>query len=129
MGNGTGIGRVRGLGSAKHGSGHWLRQRYTAVGNLLLVLWMLFSLVALPGLDYDSVTTWISNPLVAVPLMLMLVSIFLHLRLGMQVMLEDYIHDDGLKFLSMLLLNFYALGGAAAGVFAIAKIAFTGAAD
>lgn len=129
MGNGTGIGRVRGLGSAKHGSGHWLRQRYTAVGNLLLVLWMLFSLVALPGLDYDSVTTWISNPMVAVPLMLMLVSIFLHLRLGMQVMLEDYIHDDGLKFLSMLLLNFYALGGAAAGVFAIAKIAFTGAAD
>ncbi|MET0250445.1 MAG: succinate dehydrogenase, hydrophobic membrane anchor protein [Sphingobium sp.] len=129
MGNGTGIGRVRGLGSAKHGSGHWLRQRYTAVGNLLLVLWLIFSLVALPGLDYESVTAWIANPLVAVPLMLMLVSIFLHLRLGMQVMLEDYIHDDGLKFLSMLLLNFYALGGAAAGVFAIAKIAFTGAAD
>lgn len=129
MGSGTGIGRVRGLGSAKHGSGHWLRQRYTAVGNLLLVLWLIFSLVALPGLDYDSVTAWIANPPVAVPLMLMLVSIFLHLRLGMQVMLEDYVHDDGLKFLSMLLLNFYALGGAAAGVFAIAKIAFTGAAD
>lgn len=129
MGNGTGIGRVRGLGSAKHGSGHWLRQRYTAIGNLLLVLWLIFSLVALPGLDYESVTAWIANPLVAVPLMLMLVSIFLHLRLGMQVMLEDYIHDDGLKFLSILLLNFYALGGAAAGVFAIAKIAFTGAAD
>lgn len=128
MGNGTGIGRVRGLGSAKHGAGHWLVQRYTAIGNLLLVLWLIFSLLTLPGLDYVSVTTWIANPLVAVPMMLMLVSIFWHLRLGMQVMLEDYVHDKGLNFLSLLLLNFYAIGGAAAGIFAIAKIAFTGAA-
>lgn len=126
MGTGTGIGRVRGLGSARHGAHHWLAQRYSAAGNLLLVLWLLFSLASLPGLDHDSVVTWIANPLVAVPLMLMLVSIFWHLRLGMQVMLEDYVHDKGLAFLSMLLLNFYAIGGAAAGIFAIAKIAFTG---
>lgn len=126
MGTGTGIGRVRGLGSAKEGAHHWLAQRYTAAGNLLLVLWLLFSLASLPGLDHDSVVTWIANPLVAVPMMLMLVSIFWHLRLGMQVMLEDYVHDKGLAFLSMLLLNFYAIGGAAAGIFAIAKIAFTG---
>lgn len=126
MGNGTGIGRVRGLGSARHGAHHWLAQRYTAVGNLLLVLWLIFSLLTLPGLDYDSVVLWIANPLVAVPMMLMIVSIFWHLRLGMQVMLEDYVHDKGLAFFSILLLNFYAFGGAAAGVFAIAKIAFTG---
>ncbi len=126
MGNGTGIGRVRGLGSARHGAHHWLAQRYTAAGNLLLVLWLLISLATLPGLDYQSVTVWIANPLVAVPLMLMLISVFWHLRLGMQVMLEDYVHDKGLAFLSMLLLNFYAIGGAAAGIFAIAKIAFTG---
>lgn len=129
MGNGTGIGRVRGLGSAKHGAQHWLVQRYTAVGNLLLVLWLLFSILNLPGLDYESVRSWIAQPLVAVPLMLMLVSIFWHLRLGMQVMLEDYVHDKGLAFLSILLLNFYAIGGAAAGIFAIAKIAFIGAAS
>ncbi|WP_370171096.1 succinate dehydrogenase, hydrophobic membrane anchor protein [Sphingobium abikonense] len=129
MGTGTGIGRVRGLGSAKEGAHHWLTQRYTAVGNLLLVLWLLFSLISLPGLDYDSVVGWIANPLVAVPMMLMLVSIFLHLRLGMQVMLEDYVHDKGLNFLCILLLNFYAIGGAAAGIFAIAKIAFTGTAE
>ena len=83
MGTGTGIGRVRGLGSARHGAHHWLAQRYTAVGNLLLVLWLIFSLVSLPGLDYESVRNWIANPLVAVPLMLMLVSIFYHLRLDM----------------------------------------------
>ena len=128
MGNGTGIGRVRGLGSARHGAHHWLAQRYTAAGNLLLVLWLLFSLISLPGLDYESVTNWIANPLVAVPMMLMLVSIFWHLRLGMQVMLEDYVHDKGLAFLCVLLLNFYAVGGAAVGIFAIAKIAFMGVA-
>lgn len=126
MGNGTGIGRVRGLGSAKHGAHHWLAQRYTAAGNLFLVLWLLFSLLSLPGLDYESVVGWIHNPLVAVPMMLMLVSIFWHLRLGMQVMLEDYVHDKGLAFLCILLLNFYAIGGGAVGIFAIAKIAFTG---
>lgn len=126
MGNGTGIGRVRGLGSARHGAHHWLAQRYTAVGNLLLTLWLLFSLLSLPGLDYESVVGWIANPVVAVPLMLMVVSIFMHLRLGMQVMLEDYVHDNGLAFFSMLVLNFYAFGGAAAGIFAIAKIAFIG---
>ena len=128
MGTGTGIGRVRGLGSAKTGAHHWLVQRYTAIGNLLLVIWLIVSLMQLPGLDYGSVVAWLGNPLCAVPMMLMIVSIFWHLRLGLQVCLEDYVHDEGLKFFSMLLLNFYALGGAAAGIFAIAKIAFTGAA-
>ncbi len=129
MGNGTGIGRVRGLGSARHGAGHWLTHRYTSVSNLLLVLWLIFSLATLPGLDYESVRNWIANPLVAVPLMLMLVSVFWHLRLGMQVMLEDYVHDKGLNFFAILILNFYTIAGAAAGIFAIAKIAFEGAAS
>ena len=126
MGNGTGIGRVRGLGSARHGAHHWLAQRYTAVGNLLLVLWLIFSVLQMPGLDYVSVTSWIAQPLVAVPMMLMLLSIFWHLKLGLQVLVEDYVHDDGLKFVVLMLLNFYALGGAALGIFAVAKIAFTG---
>lgn len=126
MGNGTSIGRVRGLGSAKSGSHHWILQRFTAVGNLLLVLWLLFSIVQMPGLDHASVTGWLAQPVVAVPMMLMLVSIFWHLKLGLQVLIEDYVHDDGLKFFVLMLLNFYAVGGAAFGLFAIAKIAFTG---
>ena len=128
MGNGTSIGRVRGLGSAKSGPHHWIVQRFTAVGNLLLVLWLLFSIVQMPGLDYASVTGWLAQPVVAVPMMLMLVSIFWHLKLGLQVLIEDYVHDDGLKFFVLMLLNFYAVGGAAFGLFAIAKIAFTGGA-
>jgi succinate dehydrogenase / fumarate reductase membrane anchor subunit len=128
MGNGTSIGRVRGLGSAKSGAHHWILQRFTAVGNLLLVLWLIFSILQMPGLDYESVVGWLAQPLVAVPMALMLVSVFWHLKLGLQVLIEDYVHEDGLKFFAIMLLNFYALGGAALGIFAIAKIAFTGGA-
>jgi succinate dehydrogenase / fumarate reductase membrane anchor subunit len=128
MGSGTGLGRVRGLGSAKHGTHHWILARVTAVSNLILMLWFIFSLVTLPTMDYQTVTLWISSPLVAVALMLLVVSVFWHLRLGLQVIVEDYVHDHGLKFGVILLLNFYAIGGAALGLFAIAKIAFAGAA-
>lgn len=129
MGSGTGIGRVRGLGSAKSGTHHWINQRVTAVGNLLLVLWLIISILQLPALDYVAVTTWLAKSWVAVPMMLMIVSIFYHLRLGLQVVVEDYVHEEGTKFATFLLLNFYAIGGAALGIFAIAKIAFTGAAS
>lgn len=128
MGTGTRLGRVRGLGSARAGSHHWIHQRVTAVGNLVLVTWLIVSALRLPGLDYDTVAAWLGQPLVAVPMILMLVSIFYHLRLGLQVLIEDYVHDDGLKFGVILLLNFYAIGGAALGIFAVAKIAFSGGA-
>lgn len=128
MGSGTRVGRVRGLGSAKHGVQHWIVQRITAMGNLVLVLWLIASLVYLPGLDYGAVTGWLAQPLVAVPMMLMLVSVFWHLKLGLQVLIEDYLHEEGTKLFALLLLNFYAIGGAALGIFSIAKIAFTGAA-
>ncbi|MFS0735952.1 succinate dehydrogenase, hydrophobic membrane anchor protein [Sphingomonas sp. 1P06PA] len=126
MGTGTGIGRVRGLGSARHGSKHWLQQRMTAVGNLLLVLWFVVSLVRLPSLDHDAVVTWLSSPLAAVPLILLTVSVFWHLKIGLQVFIEDYVHDEGLKFAAVIALNFYAVGSAALAIFSIAKIAFAG---
>jgi len=74
------------------------------------------------------VVNWLSQPLAALPMMLLLISVFWHLRLGLQVLIEDYVHDEGLKFFSILLLNFYAIGGPAIGIFAIARIAFTGGA-
>lgn len=63
MGTGTGLGRVRGLGSAKHGGAHWVLHRMTAVGNLLLLPWLLISLVRLPTYDYTTVTTWLAQPM------------------------------------------------------------------
>jgi succinate dehydrogenase / fumarate reductase, membrane anchor subunit len=126
MGSGSQVGRVRGLGSARHGAQHWIGQRISAVGNLILVIWLIVSVLILPGLDYASVTGWLAQPLVAVPMMLMLVSIFYHLKLGLQVLIEDYLHGEAGKLGALLLLNFYAVTGAALGIFAIAKIAFRG---
>lgn len=128
MGTGTRLGRVRGLGSARAGTHHWLNQRVTAVGNLILVIWLVVSALRLPGLDYEMVVNWLAQPLVAVPMILMLINLFYHLRLGLQVVIEDYVHDDALKFGAILLLNFYAIGAAALGIFAVARIAFTGGA-
>ena len=127
MGSGTEIGRVRGLGSAKHGSHHWIVQRITAIGNLLLVSWFLVSLMLMPAYNYEAVTAWLSSPLAAVPMILLLVSAFWHLRLGLQVAIEDY-SQGGTRIFLLMLVNFYAIGAAALGIFAVAKIAFTGAA-
>lgn len=126
MGSGTKIGKVRGLGSAQAGAHHWVLQRVTAVGNLALIGWLLISLLRLPNYEHELLIGWLSSPLVAVPMMLMLVSIFWHLRLGLQVLIEDYVPDHGVKFGLIILLNFFAIGGAALGIFAVAKVAFTG---
>ncbi len=126
MGSGSNIGKVRGLGSAQEGAHHWIIQRVTAVGNLALIGWLLISLLRLPNYEHELLIGWLSSPLVAVPMMLMLVSIFWHLRLGLQVLIEDYVPDHGMKFGLIILLNFFAIGGAALGIFAVAKVAFTG---
>ncbi|MBV8973313.1 MAG: succinate dehydrogenase, hydrophobic membrane anchor protein [Sphingomonadaceae bacterium] len=123
MGTGTELGRVRGLGSAKSGVGHWWHQRVTAIGNLALMLWFVFSLVRLPALDYPTVILWLRQPVAAIPMLLLIVSVFYHFRLGVQVFIEDYLHEEGGKLAALLALNFYALGGAAAAVFCVFKIA------
>lgn len=127
MGNGTQLGKVRGLGSARHGAHHWIVQRVTAIGNLLLLTWFIVSMLQFNSYDYVTITSWLSSPLSAVAMILLSVSVFWHLRLGLQVLIEDYVHDHGLKFGVLMLLNIYAIGGAALAIFSIAKIAFTGA--
>jgi succinate dehydrogenase / fumarate reductase, membrane anchor subunit len=127
MGSGTNIGKVRGLGSAKHGGGHWLHQRTSAVGNLLLTTWLVVSLILMPNFDQGTLAQWLAQPTVAVPMILMLVSIFWHVRLGLQVLIEDYVHDDALKFGAITLLNFYVVTSLVFGIFVVAKLAFTGA--
>ncbi|BBE35756.1 succinate dehydrogenase, hydrophobic membrane anchor protein [Sphingosinicella microcystinivorans] len=122
MGRGTEIGRVRGLGAAKSGVHHWWLQRVTAIANLLLVVWFIVSLVRLPDLGYQTVTDWMAQPLVAVPLILFVVSVFWHLRLGLQVLIEDYLHE-GTKVAMLLALNAFAVAGGLVGVFSILKIA------
>ncbi len=123
MGNGTSIGRVRGLGSAKHGAHHWLIQRFTAVGNLFLLIWLAVSFLLLDDLSYVSVIGWISSPVPAIAMALLIVSTFWHARLGVQVMMEDYVHDHGTKFACLVALNFAVFAGAAFGVLCVLRLA------
>lgn len=127
MGNGTSIGRVRGLGSAHSGAHHWLLQRFTAIGNLLLGLWFIVSLLLLPDMAYDTVQGWISAPVPATAMALLLISSFWHARLGMQVMIEDYVHDHANKFIVLTALNLAAFAGAAFGLFCVVRLALGGA--
>ena len=126
MGTGTPIGRVRGLGAAKQGTHHWWHQRLTAGSNLLLVTWLVVSLFRLPLWDYRALALWLSSPWASVPLVLAVISVFYHLRLGLQVVIEDYQHDFS-RVVALILLNFYAIGGAALAIYAILKVAFQGA--
>ncbi len=126
MAEGTPIGRVRGLGSAKSGARHWWQERLTSVSTLVLFIWFLVSLLRLPDLDHDSVTRWLASPLNAVPMLLLIVSNFWHLKLGLQVVIEDYVDEEGLKLFAIALLNFFAIGGGALAFFSVLKIAFGG---
>ena len=128
MGNRTSIGRVRGLGSAHEGAHHWLIQRFTAIGNLVLVLWLLVSFLLLPAYDYGTVAGWLANPISAAAMILLILSTFWHARLGLQVLVEDYIHQGGSRFALTALLNLVAVAGGVFAVFCIARIAFAGAA-
>ncbi len=128
MGTGTQLGRVRGLGSAKSGAHHWWLQRVTAVANVLLLGWFVISLLRLPAYDLETVRRWLSEPLVAVPMVLLVANVCWHFRLGLQVFIEDYVHEDGLKAAALIALKFYAVALAAVGIFSILKIAFTGVA-
>lgn len=126
MGEGTALGRVRGLGSAHHGSHHWLLQRFTAAGNLLTVGFLVFSFLLLPDLSYANVRAWIGGPLPALAVGLMIVSVFWHARLGLQVMIEDYVHGAS-RFAAILLLNLLAFGGAGFGLLSVLRLAVGGA--
>lgn len=128
MGDGTELGRVRGLGSAHEGEEGWMQQRYTAVGNLLLVGYLVISIVLLPDLSYGSVRGWISHPVPTIALALLVMNVFWHARLGLREMIGDYVHDDGNKFAAFLLINFAAAGGVAFGLLCILKLALGGGA-
>jgi len=120
----TPLGKVRGLGSAREGTQHFWRQRLTAIANIPLVLFFVGFIVALNGAGYAETRAALSNPFVALLLLLLVISGLYHMRLGMQIIIEDYVHSEGNK-LALLLLNtfFTILVGGAAGL-ALLKMAF-----
>jgi len=128
MGNGTSLGKVRGLGSSHHGAHHWLVQRFTAIGNLVLMLWLMSSFVLLPDLSYATVSAYLSEPIPATAMVLLIVSVFWHAHHGLQVLIEDYVHTAGNKFAVLALLNLATIGGGAFGIFSVVRLALGGAA-
>ena len=127
MGNGTSIGRVRGMGSSHEGTHHWLTQRLTAVGNLVLITFLIVSLALLPDHSYATVRGWVARPLPSIALILIMINTFTHARMGVQVMLEDYVHEEGGKVVAWLLVNAVPFAAAAFGILSVLRIALGGA--
>ena len=122
------IGRARGLGSAREGGEHWLTERVTSIALLLLGTWLLASLLLLPKLDQRTILEWLRAPSGAIPMALFVVIGFKHALDGMKVFVDDYVHDPGNNFAVNTFLLFAAVAGVALSLFALARIAFGGAA-
>lgn len=122
----THLSRARGLGSAKEGVHHFWAQRITAVALIPLVVWFAISLIMMTGADYAVVRAWIGSPVVMVLLVLTIVIGLHHGQLGMQVVIEDYVHNDGVKLALIVLVRFIAVLFGVAAIVAILRIGFGG---
>ena len=118
----TPIRRARGLGSAREGVSHWKMQRLTAIANALLVLWFIFSVATFSEASCAAVAAWLARPLPAALMVLLLVSVFWHARLGLQVVIEDYVHSEPARIASLVAVTLLTFGLGAACVVAVLKV-------
>jgi succinate dehydrogenase / fumarate reductase membrane anchor subunit len=116
--------RARGLGSAKDGTTHWWAQRLSALALIPLVVWFVASMVAMTGADYVTVRAWIGSPLVAGLLILLIATVFYHAHLGLQVVVEDYVHHEAIKFGAIIAIKALAIVLSLTGVLAVLSILF-----
>jgi succinate dehydrogenase membrane anchor subunit len=124
MGYRTPLAKVRGLGSAKEGADHFWRQRVTAVANIVLVSFLIYLVVKLAGADYVTVKKALARPQNAIALLLLVLSGVIHMRLGMQTIIEDYVHSDGQKVVALMLNSFFAIVVGLTTAFAVLKLSF-----
>jgi len=121
----TPLGKVRGLGSAKHGAGHFITQRVSAIGLIVLVPWFLISLIGAVRGGYDGALAWFADPINAVLTLLAVGTALYHMRLGMQVVVEDYITKHSTKNVLLILNTFICVVLFAAAAYAVLKIAIS----
>lgn len=122
----TPLARARGIGSGKTGTGHFWTQRVTAVALALLVPWLVGLLVSMVGTDVETVRAAIARPWNAILLSAFVVALFWHAKLGMQVIIEDYVHGEGAKMLLLLGNTFFAAAIAVISIFTVLKLSFGG---
>jgi succinate dehydrogenase / fumarate reductase membrane anchor subunit len=122
------LGRVVGLGSAKSGVHHWWLQRLSSIALVPLTVWFAVSLLSLPSLDHVTVVAWMAQSWTSLLMILLVLVATHHSQLGVRVVVEDYVHNTGLRTLTLVILTFVHAFVAVAGVFAILKVAFGGAA-
>lgn len=120
------LSKARGLGSAKSGTEHWWAQRMSAVALIVLVIWFVISLIAHVGAPYEEVRAWIGSPIPAVLMISLLAAMFYHAQLGLQVVIEDYIHAEGCKLAALMAVKGAAFFLGVLGIFSVLKIAFGG---
>ena len=120
------LGKVRGIGSAEEGGGHWISERVTSIALIILGVWLVVSLLLLPDLNLPTVREWLGAPSGAIPMTLLVIISFIHGLDGMKVVVDDYVHETGNNFALNLILLFLAIGGASIALFALARIAFGG---
>ncbi len=126
MGFRTPLGRARGLGSARQGTGHWWAQRLTAIALAPLCLWFVAGIIGLVGAGHGAAVAWIASPVNAVLLVLLILAVFHHGQLGLQVVIEDYVHTEWRKITLIIAVKFGALILGLTAVFAVGRIAFGG---
>lgn len=122
----TPLSQVRGLGSAKEGTDHFWKQRLTGVANIPLTIFFVFLVVSMIGAGHEQAAEMIASPFVAILLLMMIVSGLYHMRLGMQTIIEDYIHGEGMKIVAVMANTFFTVAIGAACIFAVLKISFGG---
>ena len=120
------LGRARGTGPANEGVAHWWAQRITSIALVPLTVWFVASVVLLIGSDYDRFTAWLGAPLPAILMILLIVTTFHHTQLGLQVIIEDYVHNGALRLASIVLVKFAAILLGLGSVFAVLRIALGG---